>query len=339
MSILKVLREETLTAGGGTITLVATKGVSLLKLTGSATLTSSWTVTSSGTYSEAERIEVHYNATMVFSGNTLTILDKAIPSYLESLEFWVIATFNGSTWDSYILIDPSVGKTVTGASLVDSTFNADSLVDNTVGWIKMDALDEGRFYIGGPTATPVLYEGIAAGKFLIGDGTTVSPQSITGHVVIDATGAATIQNNVVTEAMLSFTIASGELKVTTITLTQAQVNASNTTPIQILSDAAVGGSAVVSLVGATTKLNFDSAAFTFADDMAIETNSGVELHVISQTKLNGGSDNIWSSPVPSTEVDLVGGSGLRLKAKVSDPTGGGASSTYQISVFYTISVI
>lgn len=331
----KVLREETLTAGGGTITITAVSGVNFLKLIGAATFSSSWTVTSSGTFGEGKRIEVFVNGTFDFNGNNLTILGKVIPSYLQALPFWVIATWNGSSWDSYLVLDPTAGDTITGAGLVADTLDINSLANNAITLAKLPSIARGSIFRGDASANAEIHDASGNGWILVGDGNDINSVMSSGDVIIASDGSATIQPGVIEESMLGFEVA-GAVAKATYELNISQIQALNATPIQILSDALVGAGFAVKVHGYAVSMTYDSAALSFAADLEIQSNTGVVYGVIPNTKLNGGASNIWTAQFGSTEVDIVDGSGLRLQAKTSNPTGGAANTTLKVTVLYSL---
>lgn len=67
-----------LTSGGGTINLSPGVSKQVLKLTGSATLSASWTIQGAGTPMDGDEFYVFYQATMTGAGNTITIFGNVL---------------------------------------------------------------------------------------------------------------------------------------------------------------------------------------------------------------------------------------------------------------------
>lgn len=96
-----------LTNGGGTITMDITKNDNTLVLTGSPTLSSSWTVVSGGTPRAGDMQICHYKATATVGANTITILGQLLTT-AQALagNSIVISSYDGSSWRT-ILLDPA----------------------------------------------------------------------------------------------------------------------------------------------------------------------------------------------------------------------------------------
>lgn len=122
-----------LTNGGGTITMDITKNDNTLVLTGSPTLSSSWTVVAGGTPRAGDMQICHYKATATVGANTITILGQLL-STEQALagNSIVISSYDGSLWRS-ILLDPptpapaavwEVGAGILSAQIVGGGCNA-----------------------------------------------------------------------------------------------------------------------------------------------------------------------------------------------------------------------
>jgi len=97
-----------LTNGGGTITMDITKNDNTLVLTGSPTLSSSWTVVAGGTPRAGDMQICHYKATATVGVNTITILGQLLTT-AQALagNSIVISSYDGSSWRT-VLIDADV---------------------------------------------------------------------------------------------------------------------------------------------------------------------------------------------------------------------------------------
>jgi hypothetical protein len=103
--------------GGATKTVLGNAGTTIfmdvknsdntLVLTGSPTLTSSWTVQTSGTPTAGDMQIVFYKATTITGVNTITILGQLLtPAQALAGNSIIISTFDGTSWAT-ILIDPN----------------------------------------------------------------------------------------------------------------------------------------------------------------------------------------------------------------------------------------
>lgn len=322
-----------LTAGGGTENIPAYNPFAYTLLLSTATFTSSWTIQGSGTPKQGMREIFVYRGAADFDGNTLTIYGKVVPAHLEAKPWVAVVTYNGSSWDVTITADTVDTQTIDAAALVDVSILTAKIADSAVTFEKLESLVEGEIIIGNSSNIASEFFAGGADKFLIGNGTTLLSVAISGDILIPSTGIAAIQPGVVTEAMLAFSL--GNLLVTSAKLTQAQFEALNTTPIEILSDAVVGVNDMVKVAGAVVSYTFADSAVAWLGNMQVQTNTGAILLNILEADLENGSSKNWDVP-NVTQRDLVKNTGLRLQAAGGDPAGGGGDSTYEVFVFYTI---
>lgn len=107
-----------LTAGGGTINLTPGTSKGYQILTGSVTLSSSWTIQGAGTPIDGDTFYVDYRGTITASGNSITIFGISLTDtqILEG-DSLVKATYD-STLGSYRAV---IVKNVSGEDLVDTT--------------------------------------------------------------------------------------------------------------------------------------------------------------------------------------------------------------------------
>lgn len=334
MSRNNIIRTEALVAGGGTITIESESGVTLLRLTGtSITLVGSYNIVTSGTFSDGDLITTFYNGTLDFDGNTFTIFGKAVPEYLESSNFIAYSYFNGSSFDTYIVVDPSLSGVVDGDSIVTNTINGASILAATILQAKMENLDEGSVLIGNVSGVPTPLDAKLTGRILIGNATTLRSLLMSGDLTMDLDGVTTIGNNVITPEMLSFGIG-GELRAIEVTLTDTQIKALFTSPITILTNGSVGTGKIAEVLRVVLVYNFDTAAYVYSGDLRVQYNSGATILDVAQADVQATADKNWV--VPSVQYDLFAGSGIQVQALVADPTGGNANSTLKVRIFYTI---
>lgn len=109
-----------LTNGGGTITMDITKNDNTLVLTGSPTLSSSWTVVTGGTPTAGDMQIVYYKSTATVGVNTITILGQLLTT-AQALagNSIVISSYDGSSWRT-VLIDADVEALWVSGSGTDS---------------------------------------------------------------------------------------------------------------------------------------------------------------------------------------------------------------------------
>ena len=119
----KVLSKHQLTAGGGTINLDAADHVDLYVLytSGSVTLTSPYTIQTTGTDQEGHFYKFHYKADLDFDSNAFTIMGVTMPEDIDGNEGIIEAYYDGSAWS--VSFAPTFGDTawITGTMMAAAT--------------------------------------------------------------------------------------------------------------------------------------------------------------------------------------------------------------------------
>lgn len=97
---------NTLVSGGGTINLDPATNKKFQYVAGSATLSSSYTIQTSGTPANGDEFWVFYNATMTLSGNSITIFGETL-SAAEALSATIlfITKYDGTAWRTIKFVD------------------------------------------------------------------------------------------------------------------------------------------------------------------------------------------------------------------------------------------
>lgn len=324
---IEIINEQQLTPGGGTINISVDSEFTLIPLIGSATLTSSWTVQSSGTPKKGMKIVVAYDATLNFNGNTLTIFGLNIPSFMQAIPFNVEAYYNGSAWVTRLKTDLAASEGVSGDSIVQNTLNGNRLVAASVALTKLANLTEGSIIIGNNSNIPTALDIKTDKGIIIGNGTSAAVQVISGDITIDNAGVSAIGNGKVTEEMLAFTI--GTSFQISQDINQAGVNGLFDNPVVLYPDSNVEASEAIAIVQIYMLLKFDTAAFAAAGNVVIETTGGQLLATFLEADVEGTANRIFAATLPATR-DLVQGEGVQIRALTSNPTGGGASSGFRV---------
>lgn len=95
----------TLTAGGGTENLDVYSPSNLYIIKGVATLTSNWTIQSSGTPVQGLQYDFKYEAEIDLDGNTITIFGKTLPATLADKTHEITAYYDGVDWEVNFKVD------------------------------------------------------------------------------------------------------------------------------------------------------------------------------------------------------------------------------------------
>jgi hypothetical protein len=260
-------QSNTLTAGGGVITLSLGRAEALLILTGSAVLTGSWSVTAPGTPIIGQNIKVLYNASLSTStGNTVAIL-----GYVLSTEEMAHYGIYDCTWTSYgwsVTNIPTFEGTgwIKGNKIVPGSIPGSSMTAGSVTNAILATMARASVKIGNATnvASDVLPS--VAGQILQYNGTDTVFQAMSGDATISSSGSVTLASGAVTNAKLA-PMARRTVKVGILG--------------NVASDLAVGDGQIV--VGNAT----DIAAVTPSGDVLL-TNTGamtIQPSVIDETKV------------------------------------------------------
>jgi hypothetical protein len=302
MSKNKIVRELALLPAGGIIDLIQDDEgkFELLKISGSETLTGALSILSSSQYYKADMLMVVYSATMDFNGKNVDIFGKTIPPELQAVKWVMLAFWTGTAWDTYLSNDPTVP-------------GSDPVLEALVSEINSDT-DEG--------------------KLLIGQDGTYEAKEVTGAFTLDKDGVAEIPDNSIGTDKLNFGLDStivGYEKV----LTNGQLTNLFTNPIEILADSGVGAGNFVGLVAIALSYRYDAASLVLADDFELQYNDGTAIKAIAQANLIAANDAIWTTYI-TADVNAIIARGIRIQAKTSNPSGGGAATTLKVRIYYTV---
>lgn len=316
MSVLKI----DLVAGGGSVTLDNRALYTNVLLTGNVTLTGSHTIGAPSTPFLGQEFKIRYSATIVPSGNTVTIFGWVVPDNLLDKKFVLHTFYNGTSWDLNLMLDLSTNGILDGAKIQSSTIAiATAIADGTILPIKLenDTID-GRMLLSQNA-------GAWQKKAMSGDGS------------IDKDGVFTLANASVTAEKLATTL--GTVQIATRTLDQSAIQSLNTAPAEIVANP--GANKVLIPLGMIARLNPDGVAFAGAvGDLELmhETSSGALMEIggnflkTGTTKVGIGQNVSFDG----TEGVVIAANGLYLKSKSNDMTAGGASAELKVTIAYLV---
>jgi hypothetical protein len=127
----------TLTAGGGTVNLPVNGLSTVYTIDGVATLTSSWTIQSTGTPYQGTQYTFILSDALNVTGDNVTIFGRTLSQ--RHLSNWAIAkpivicTYNGSSWDVKILSEESTVADIDGFGIEQTREYATIFEDFNVG--------------------------------------------------------------------------------------------------------------------------------------------------------------------------------------------------------------
>lgn len=112
----------TLTAGGGTINLPTVAPVTLYIIQGTATLTSNWTIQSSGTPVVGMLYSFRYEAEITPDGNTITVFGRSLPSTLYDKTHIINVYWDGTNWEPNFVVDVDENGSIPSSTLPQHNF-------------------------------------------------------------------------------------------------------------------------------------------------------------------------------------------------------------------------
>lgn len=124
MPILNTTHTITLTAGGGTENLPMTSQATLYIITGTATLTSNWTIQPSGTAILGAEYRFRYQANIDLDGNDITIFGVTLPTNLADKTHEISCYYNGSAWEVNFQIDVDEDGSIPDSLLQNMEYNS-----------------------------------------------------------------------------------------------------------------------------------------------------------------------------------------------------------------------
>lgn len=100
MPYLEYQKDLPLTSGGGTYNLSVEDPYSAYAISssGSVTLSSSWTIQSSGTAYAGHKFFFNYNANITLDGNQINFFGTDMPQNLVNKDCTIVAYYDGSSW-------------------------------------------------------------------------------------------------------------------------------------------------------------------------------------------------------------------------------------------------
>ncbi len=174
-----ITRQDEITSAGGTIVFPVEDWVDayVLYSTGSVSLSSSLTVSPSGTPQLGMEYLIYYQADLDLNKNTLTVFGQDIPNEYSDRKCSIRCYYNGSTWEVSTSIDlanlPVISSDMIGSAVIvgdniqdgslttskikDSSITGDKLTAGTIDTISIadDAITTSKLVDGGVTLAKV----------------------------------------------------------------------------------------------------------------------------------------------------------------------------------------
>jgi hypothetical protein len=123
----QLTRRYTVVNGGGTDTIDLSSSDSLYVVDGTATLTSGYTIDTTGTSVINTVIRILWAASVTLNGETVTVLGRAMKQQEVNKDGIIEATYNGSSWDIVVINDLSGVNLLSGVETTTLTSGGGTL--------------------------------------------------------------------------------------------------------------------------------------------------------------------------------------------------------------------
>jgi hypothetical protein len=284
----------TITSGGGSVTIPVSykEDAIIIYSTGTVTLGAAYTVTHSGTPVLGTKITVLYkgNATLTtdtLTGKHISLFGTILSDQKANVDLEIDFYWNGAAWEALLKPDFSSAKApvIESSLIVDSAIVSRAINDTAVTLAKIQAVSEGNIVIGDSSSRPALLSIKTDKAILVGNGTTAVPRVLSGDVTMSNTGVVTIEDGVITEDKLAFTL--GDILYDEFEISSAQILALNSTPITVVP--AQGANTLIIPLEFWIFLDYDSA--TYANGGAVHLRIGtVSVGNVAATAVTSASD-------------------------------------------------
>jgi len=252
-----------------------------------------------------------------------------------------------------------VSVAVSGDVTIAAT-GAVTIAANAVTNAKLAGMTRGTVKTGNSSGAAADLAASTSGAVLMGNGTDVVSQGLTGDVVLSGAGLATIQAGVVTGSkiaaatvagsnMVNNTVTSTQLDVTTLQTASGTISSPNITGTSagqlgnaqgVVLVSAPGAGKVLQLDSAVIMYTFATAAYTGGGNITVNTGGGgaAQTGLISYANSvgKGSSTTIVFYPLTTAGVALTSNTGLNLVAASAPTQPGTAAGTIAWQVWYTV---
>ena len=340
MSIKSTYSSYTITTAGGTITYDVNSGpnmYNLLPAGGSTLLFTNLTIDPTGVPEEGAIMIFNYGGNVGYDGGTITIFSRLLASAEALKPYTIKCTYINATW--VVMLEYSDLSSISGVTIADNTITGSTkLIAGTVSLAKLVVgAARGYFMRTGVGGVWEAANGITSGNLLMGNGTDVISQAVTGDVTISGAGVTAIGAGKITAEMLAYTPM--EYFQAELSITSAQILALNSTPLTIV--AAPGAGYYIEVISATSQMTFVAAAYAANTTIQL-INSGSTIAQLQDTAILLSTINKKTkfkdvTSAAAGETQILENTALTIKALTGNPTTG--DSAIKVIVTYKITAI
>lgn len=330
MPKLSNYREDVITSGGGTINYSVLEDKELYILSGTATLSSSWTIQSTGAPKKGMEFRIRKVAAVTLNGNNFTVFGEALTATQALKDCTITATYDGAAWEVIIKLDAQESGIIGTNELADEGVTDDKILPGTIKPNKMFAQASAGL-LGFDEHGDCGFVAVGNGQLLIGNAgaTGVAGVTPTGAISIDGSGVTSINSGVITEDHLAFSINSYQILERTLSHTEL-LGLSAVAPITLIEGQ--GAKTVINVLGVTAFLEFNSAAYTGGSDLTFVIGAST-VATIAEALVKSGVSRYEIAGLPTVSTRTYANTPLLLGVSSAFLAG---DSPIKLKIIYTV---
>ncbi len=330
----------TMLAAGGDLILSLDQVVDIYILTangGSITLADNITISPTGTPKIGHEFKFSYSGGVNLNTHQVEIFGTELTLDQALNKQQITCLYDGVIWIVTITKDSTEGnQDIIGEDIVDESILTAAIADDAITLAKMANLAARGYLIrGGVSGAPEGFNAVTSGNLVLGNGTDIVSQAVTGDVTINGSGVTTIGAGKVVPTMLSFTLAD-QLLEASLTIPTASILTLNGTPLTIV--VAPGADKYIEVVSASASITFVSAPYATNTTLQL-ISEGADIAVVQNTSIliasitkNTRFNNVTSVAAGSTQI--ITNAALQVKVGAGNPITG--DSDIIVKVLYRI---
>lgn len=274
----------------------------------------------SGTPEDGRTITILYEADITLANSATAILNFGnlvvikgdgsgeMPALFSSIKMIIQLFYSSGAWSSTVMPNFDDVAFVTSEALAADSVITAKIADNAVTYAKIqDFAARGNLLRAGAAGAPQEFAAVTSGQLVMGDGTDVVSQAVTGDVTITGGGVTAIAAGVIVNADVNASAAIAFSKLATLSSTNILVGsgANVATSVTVTGDVTISNTGVTA-IGASKVTNT-----MMADDSVSLSNLDSNGMLYSYTTTTGTAANttettLASFAIPTHAMDADG---------------------------------